>query len=72
MGMRLRVDLERETGGRWIAQVVDLPSILDYGTTGDEALAGTQALAQRVVADQLEDSEAPITPFDLSFVVNGV
>jgi predicted RNase H-like HicB family nuclease len=68
--MRLTVELERETDGRWIAEVVDLPGVLVYGTTRDEALAGAQALALRVVADQLEHGEAPAAPLDLTFVVN--
>jgi predicted RNase H-like HicB family nuclease len=68
--MRLMVELDRETDGRWIAEVVDLPGVLVYGATRDEALAGAQALALRVVADKLEHEEAPAVPLDLSFVVN--
>jgi predicted RNase H-like HicB family nuclease len=68
--MRLGIELDREADGRWIAEVVDLPGVLVYGTTRDEALAGAQALALRVVADQLEHGEAPAVPLDLSFVVN--
>jgi predicted RNase H-like HicB family nuclease len=68
--MRLMVDLDRETDGRWIAEVVDLPGVLVYGATREEALAGAQALALRVVADKLEHGEAPAVPLDLSFVVN--
>jgi predicted RNase H-like HicB family nuclease len=68
--MRLVVELDRETDGRWIAEVVDLPGVLVYGATREEALAGAQALALRVVADQLEHGEAPAVPLDLSFVVN--
>jgi predicted RNase H-like HicB family nuclease len=68
--MRLIVELDRETDGRWIAEVVDLPGVLVYGTTREEALAGAQALALRVVADQLEHGEAPSVPLNLSFVVN--
>ena len=68
--MRLGIELDREADGRWIAEVVDLPGVLVYGATRDEALAGAQALALRVVADQLEHGEAPAAPLDLSFVVN--
>ena len=49
---------------------MDLPGILVYGPTREEALAGAQALALRVVADQLEHSEAPNAPLDLAFVIN--
>jgi predicted RNase H-like HicB family nuclease len=43
---------------------------LVYGDTREEALAGAQALALRVVADRLEHGEASSVPLDLSFVVN--
>jgi predicted RNase H-like HicB family nuclease len=67
--MRLTVELDRETDGRWIAEVVDLPGVLVYGATREEALTAVQALALRVVADKLEHGEAPAVPLDLSFVV---
>ncbi|HEV3075426.1 MAG TPA: type II toxin-antitoxin system HicB family antitoxin [Thermoanaerobaculia bacterium] len=68
--MKLTVELDRETDGRWIAEVVDLPGVLVYGTTREEALAAAQALALRVLADKLEHGEAPAAPLDLSFVIN--
>ena len=68
--MRLVVELDRETDGRWVAEVVDLPGVLVYGATREAALAAAQALALRVVADRLEHGEAPAVPLDLSFVVN--
>ena len=52
--MKFRVEIEQEEDGRWIAEVVDLPGVLTYGTTPDEAKAKVQALALRVVADRLE------------------
>lgn len=52
--MRLTVELERETDGRWIADVIELPGVLVYGGTREEALASAQALALRVIADRLE------------------
>lgn len=53
----LRVELEEEADGRWLAEVVDLPGVLAYGATRDEALAKAQALALRVIADRLEHGE---------------
>ena len=52
------VDVEQETDGRWIAEIADLPGVMVYGATADEALAKVQALALRVVADGLEHGEA--------------
>jgi predicted RNase H-like HicB family nuclease len=66
--MRLTVELDREEDGRWIAEVVDLPGVLVYGSTRDEALASAQALALRVLADQLEHGETSL-PLALSFTV---
>ena len=57
--MLLNVDIGRESDGRWIADVLDLPGVLAYGRTPDQARARVQALALRVVADRLEHDEAP-------------
>lgn len=54
----LRVELEQEDDGRWLAEVVDLPGVLAYAQTRDEALANAQALALRVIADRLEHRQA--------------
>ena len=56
--MTFRVELEQEEDGRWIGEVPDLPGVMAYGTTPDEARAKVQALALRVVADRLEHGEA--------------
>ena len=47
------VELERETDGRWIAEVVALSGVLAYGATREEALAKAEVLALRVLADRL-------------------
>lgn len=55
--MTFAIELEREEGGRWIAEVPALPGVLAYGRTEGEAKAKVQALALRVVADRLEHGE---------------
>jgi predicted RNase H-like HicB family nuclease len=65
--MSYRVEIEREDDGRWIAEVVELPGVLAYGKTADDALAHAQALALRVLADRLESGEAPHGPLSLTF-----
>jgi predicted RNase H-like HicB family nuclease len=52
-----KVETERETDGRWIAEVVGLPGVLAYGTTESEAIASAQALALRVLADRIEEQK---------------
>lgn len=54
---RFTVELEQETDGRWIADVQEIPGAMVYGTTRELALAKAEALALRVVADQLEAGE---------------
>lgn len=64
--MRLTIETERETDGRWIAEVPELPGVLAYGATQDEALARVEALALRVLAEQLEHGERRAIPITIS------
>lgn len=52
--MNLRIEIEQETDGRWIAEVRDLPGVMAYGASRDAATASVKVLAQRVLADRLE------------------
>jgi predicted RNase H-like HicB family nuclease len=65
--MRFIVETEQEEDGRWIAEVVELPGVLAYGRTVEEAKALVQALALRVVADRLEQGEAGPELLSISF-----
>jgi predicted RNase H-like HicB family nuclease len=56
--MRFSIQLARETDGRWIAEVPELPGVMVYGTTTEDAVAKVKALALRVVADRLDHGEA--------------
>ena len=40
-----------ESDGRWIADIINLPGVLAYGDTREEAIAKAQALALRVEAE---------------------
>ena len=62
------IEVEQEADGRWIAEVVDLPGVMAYGPTREEALAHAQALALRVLADKLEHGE-PLPVLDSVFSV---
>lgn len=53
----MKVEVEREEDGRWLAEVPNLPGVMAYGTTRAGAIAGVQALALRVLADRLEHGE---------------
>ncbi|MBA2733549.1 MAG: type II toxin-antitoxin system HicB family antitoxin [Acidobacteria bacterium] len=57
MATTFTIEYEQEEDGRWLAEVVELPGLLAYGQTTEEALAKAQALALRVLADRLEHGE---------------
>lgn len=58
MRQRFTVELERETDGRWIADVPSLPGCLVYSGTREEAVSRVVALALHVLADRIEHGEA--------------
>ncbi len=55
--MRYTIELEQETDGRTLAEVLELPGVMVYGNTPKQAIARVQALTLRVIADKLEHSE---------------
>ena len=65
--MNLTIETEQEDDGRWIAEVPQLAGVLAYGATREEAMARAEALALRVLAEQLEHGEA--RPVGLSISV---
>jgi predicted RNase H-like HicB family nuclease len=52
--MKLTVELEQETDGRWIAEIPELPGVLVYGDTRKSATRKAQLLTLRIVDDELE------------------
>ncbi len=56
--MPLTIEVEQEEDGRWLAEVPDLPGVLIYGQTRQEAIDRVQALSLRVLADRLDHGEA--------------
>src|SRR5450756_469426 len=53
----LTIEHEHEDDGRWLAEVLELPGVLAYGQTQQEATARVEALALRVLADRLEHQQ---------------
>ena len=51
------IEIDREEDGRWIAEIPDLPGVLAYGKSREDAILKTQTLALRVIADRLEHGE---------------
>ena len=51
--MKFTVESEQEEDGRWLAEVLELPGVMVYGQTKQEALGKAQVLALGVVAERL-------------------
>ena len=64
----MKIEIEKENDGRWIAEVTELPGVLVYGATRAAAVAKAEALALRVIADRLDHGEA-IPELDELFAV---
>lgn len=66
--MPLTLEVEQEDDGRWLAEVPELPGVLAYGQTRQEAIDHTQALCLRVLADRLDHGE-PVPQMNSVFAV---
>jgi predicted RNase H-like HicB family nuclease len=67
--MQLTIRLLRETDGRWIADVPELPGVTVYGATSAEAALKAKALALRVIAEEIEHGEMTPAADTLQFSV---
>ncbi|MFP4584490.1 MAG: type II toxin-antitoxin system HicB family antitoxin [Desulfococcaceae bacterium] len=65
--MKLTIESEQETDGRWIAEVMEIPGVMKYGTTREEAIAHAKALALWVLADRIENGEQATDPAEIEF-----
>ncbi|HLA80116.1 MAG TPA: type II toxin-antitoxin system HicB family antitoxin [Thermoleophilia bacterium] len=54
----MRIEVEREEDGRWIAEVDDLPGVMAYAKTREDAISKVEALALRVIADRIDHGES--------------
>ena len=53
----MKVEIEQENDGRWIAEIPELPGVMAYGEKQDDAISKAKILALRVIADRLEHGE---------------
>jgi predicted RNase H-like HicB family nuclease len=65
--MTFTVEHEQEDDGRWLAEVLELPGVLAYGNTAQEAISRVQALALRVLADRIEHEEEGPKVLEIKF-----
>ncbi|MBU2738056.1 type II toxin-antitoxin system HicB family antitoxin [Acidithiobacillus concretivorus] len=66
--MNLHIEYERETDGRWLAEVPEIPGVLTYGTTAEEAMAKAETLALRALAERIESGENRPMTINIEFV----
>jgi predicted RNase H-like HicB family nuclease len=62
------IEVEQEEDGRWIAEILEIPGVLSYGLTQQQAISNVQALALRVIADKLEQGEMNLGLKSLTFI----
>jgi len=53
----IRVELEQEEDGRILASVPDLPGVMAYGASEEEAVRKVKSIALQVLADMIESGE---------------
>lgn len=51
------IECERETDGRWIAEIVSIPGAMAYGASRDEAVVRAIEIALRVISDRTHSSD---------------
>lgn len=64
--MNFTIECEEEVDGRWIAEIPQLPGVLCYGHTADEAMAKAEVLALRAMAERLEQHESRAVEINIS------
>jgi predicted RNase H-like HicB family nuclease len=57
MSYNFKIKFDRETDGRWIAEVSSLPGVLVYGKSKPEAAKKARVLALRVLAYRVESNK---------------
>ena len=63
----MRVEVEREEDGRMLASVPELPGVMAYGATEEEAIRKVKAIALQVLADMIESGEDVPAPLKALF-----
>ena len=64
--MNFTIEHEREEDGRWLAEVPELPGVLAYGASPEEAMSKAEVLALRVLAERLEHGESGPHPISIA------
>jgi predicted RNase H-like HicB family nuclease len=46
------IETERETDGRWLAEIMTIPGAMAYGDTEHEAIQAVKDLAEKIIVDR--------------------
>ena len=65
--MNFKIEYEQEADGRWLAELPQIPGVMAYGASREEAMAKAETLALRVLAERIEQSEDKPQPINISF-----
>lgn len=63
--MNFHIEVEREDDGRWIAEVPEIPGVLAYGASAQEAMGKAEALALRALAERIESGDNQAMPINI-------
>lgn len=66
--MNFHIEYEQEDDGRWLAEIPEIPGVLTYGVTANEAMAKAEVLALRALAERIETKESLPMPISIDFV----
>jgi predicted RNase H-like HicB family nuclease len=53
----LRIEIDREDDGRFLASVPELPGVMAYGDTEESAVRKVKSIALQILADMIESGE---------------
>jgi len=67
--VHLSIEIDREDDRRWIAEALELPGVMAYGQTREEAIGNTERLAIEVIADRIKHDELNASALNVSFQV---
>ena len=67
--VKVTIELDREIDGRWIAEALELPGVMTYGATREEAISNTERLAIEVIADRIAHGELPSSSLGVGFTI---
>jgi predicted RNase H-like HicB family nuclease len=63
----IRIELDREEDGRILASVPDLPGVMAYGASEEEAMRKVKSIALQVLADMIESGDEIPEPLKVLF-----